>query len=573
MKKYIILTATIIIAMCVTFYINLDYNYTQQGEEISVLEKCYFGAQGYKVSDAGTQKHFEAESDDPQFYLAFANEVALSGKSIGGVELVFDNDVTASQQELPIQLFYAKENEDYSEKNSVKTKLNAGKDSVIIPVPLDGYSVFRIDIDGSFTITQINISTGETVSEPFVSNETINHCLWYFPAIIIGFCLIFWAHGAKRRELSLGMGGYASYILFGSKPEPGRAVYFDYMRVSAAVLVILAHTCSPMTELADSDWKRLILVCGLSLGLCCNLIYVMLSGALLLNASADKESVGTFYVKRASRVIIPLAAYYLLLLSLNNEVSFLPPKNIASSFKRIVTGAPDAGPHLWLIYTIVALYIATPFFRVMVQKLSDRQLTALAAVILTLNMLTTYLPLFGMTFGASNFLAGWEGIFLLGYIMYRKDKEQPDGKRDTAVFAAAVISYIIMTAVVFLDPSRMNYVYNSATTMILTSSGIFLLFLKLKKQFAGHSNLAVRLLSKYSYSIILIHWYALFVVVQGKLHVNALRFGCIGGIAVTVLLTLAVCLVMAVVFDNTVVIVLNVIFDKIAKKHKNPDRA
>ena len=559
-----------IIAMCAVFYANLDYSYTQQGEEISIFEKCYAGSQGYTVSEAGGAERFEADGDDPQLYLALGNTPALNGKSIGGVKLALDNAAPATQPELPIQLFYAKENEDYSEKNSVKTKLRQGKSSVIIPVPLDGYDMFRIDIDGSFTISEISVSTGKTISTPYASNETINRCLWYFPAIIIGFCLIFWAHGAKRKKLALSAGGYASYIFFGAKPEKDRAVYFDYMRVLAAVLVILAHACSPMVELADADWKRFVLVCGLSLGLCCNLIYVMLSGALFLNADAGRETVGSFYVKRASKVIIPLIAYYLLLLSLNHEVSFLPPENIGASLKRVVTGAPDAGPHLWLIYTIVALYIVTPFFRVMVQKLSDRQLMSLAAVIIVMNMLTTYLPLFGMAFGATNFLAGWEGVFLLGYIMTRRGNNDTnsggaDKKRSAAIISAAIISYIIMVAVVFADSSKMNYVYNSTPTMVLASCGIFFLFLKEKNRFADKSNHVIRLLSKYSYSIILIHWYALFVVVQGKLHVTALRFGCIGGIAATLVLTLAVCLVMAIIFDNTVVIVCSAILDRIVK--------
>ena len=130
----------------------------------------------------------------------------------------------------------------------------------------------------------------------------------------------------------------------------------------------------------------------------------MLSGALLLN-SRKEESVGSFYIRRASKVIIPLIAYYLLLLSLNHEVGFLPPKNLGAAFKRILTGAPDVGPHLWLIYTIVALYLITPFFRVMVQHLTDKMLFAMAVVILVCNALTLYLPLAGIGFGISTFLA------------------------------------------------------------------------------------------------------------------------------------------------------------------------
>jgi surface polysaccharide O-acyltransferase-like enzyme len=232
-----------------------------------------------------------------------------------------------------------------------------------------------------------------------------------------------------------------------------------------------------MVDLADTSWKRLVLVMGLSLGLCCNLIYVMLSGTLLLNAKSQKEeSVISFYIKRASKVIIPLIAYYLLLLSLNDEVAFLPPKNIGSAFKRIVTGAPDAAPHLWLIYTIVALYFVTPFFKVMVQNMSDKLIFSLWVVILVLNALTTYLPLFGMIFGASSFLASWEGVFLLGYIMTRQNTLKDSNKRNFYMMIAGVISYIITVGVVFKDSSAMNYVYNCAPTLVVISCGIFALF-------------------------------------------------------------------------------------------------
>ena len=128
---------------------------------------------------------------------------------------------------------------------------------------------------------------------------------------------------------------YVKDMLFGPEVTATRQVHLDYLRILAAILVILAHCCSPMVDLADVSWKRLALVCGLSIGLCCNLIYVMLSGNLLLS-STKEEKVSEFYLRRASKVIIPLIAYYMLLLVLGKEVSLLPPKNIVAAFKRIM---------------------------------------------------------------------------------------------------------------------------------------------------------------------------------------------------------------------------------------------
>ena len=566
-RTYLLLIAVIAAALGITFYSSLSYHYEMQGEVID-LSEYDIEPYGYDMVIKNQNRNFVVNGDDPQFILSSTQ--GTLGTMLGGIELTFDSE-WIEQTPLPIQIFYAKSGEDYTEKHSVKSALQMGEKMLRLPIPEGEYRTLRFDIDGNFGLDKIQGCTEKMKAKAYVSSSTIQTCIWYFPAIIVGFSLIFWAHSVRRSDGGFTAKAYIKNVFLGADPSPNRAVYLDYLRIAAAVFVILAHACSPMVDVADADWKRLVLVCGLSLGLCCNLLYVMLSGTLLLSANPKKESVCSFYIRRASKVIIPLIAYYLLLLSLNDEVGFLPPRNIGVSMKRIMTGAPDVGPHLWLIYTIVALYLATPFFRVMVQHMSDKLLFSLAAVIFVLNCLTTYLPLFGMSFGAPTFLAGWEGVFLLGYIMTRQNKLPGASQRTNGILIAAAISYVITVAVVFFDSAQMNYVYNSTPPIVLTSCGIFALFLKNKEKFRGKQNAVVRMCSKYSYSIILIHWYVLFVVVQGKLHITALRFGCIGGILATVVIAFAVCLAMAVVFDNTVVIVCSVIFDKLTtrKRRKN----
>lgn len=567
---YVILILLMITALGATFYRNLSYHYELRGD---VTELSYFDIEisGYDVvsSDGIFGGRFVATGEDPQLILTLVpgKGIQYDGKDIGGIELEF-GEAWTGKEPLPVQVFYARAGEDFSEKHSAKSVLETGEKSLLIPVPVAQYQTLRFDIDGDFKLAGIRSGTEKTAAHAYVSHKTVNTCLWHFPAVIVGFSLIFWAHRVRMRQGGFTINTYVKNVFLGAEPSPDREVYFDYLRVLAVILVILAHSCSPMVDAADAGWKRLVLVCGLSLGLSCNLLYVMLSGALLLRAGSNSgknttESVAAFYIKRASKVIIPLIAYYLLLLHFSGEVQFLPPQNIGNSFKRIVTGAPDVGPHLWLIYTIVALYFVTPFFRVMVQHMSGRLLFSMAVVILVLNMLTTYLPLFGMAFGAATFLSGWEGVFLLGYILTRQNDLAGASRRNHLMMIAAVVSYIVMVAVVCADSAQMNYVYGSTPTMVITSCGIFALFVNCKDKFKGRSNALVRLCAKYSYSIILIHWYALFVVVEGRFHITALRFGCVGGIAVSVAATLMVCIVMAFVFDNTVVIVCNVLFDKL----------
>lgn len=554
--KYILLTLAIIVALGITFYQNLDYFYETQGNAYNILETAYAGCLGYEVIEGQYEEGtttFTVIGEDSQFYLS---GIGMQ-QPIGGIEIALTKPFPENTP-IPVQIFYVEAGESYAEKHSVKGEIEQGRTNCVLPIPLGEYTNLRIDIDGDFTVDGILAYTEETKITPVVSSRTVKNCMMYFPAIIIGFCLIFWAHGVKAKGMTAK--AYAKDMFFGPEVTATRQVHLDYLRILAAVLVILAHCCSPMVDLADASWKRLILVCGLSIGLCCNLIYVMLSGNLLLT-STKEEKVSVFYLRRASKVIIPLIAYYMLLLVLGKEVSLLPPKNIGAAFKRIMTGAPDVGPHLWLIYTIIALYFVTPFFRVMVQNLSTKMLFALAAVILVLNALTIYLPLFGMSFGAMSFLSGWEGVFLLGYIITRKKCRKHDNK----IIGIGLIALVITIGVVFLDSTKMNYVYNNALTLILVSCAIYAIFLKFQDKFVGKSNLIVRMCSKYSYAIILIHWYALFVVVQGKLHITALRFGCVGGIGATVVVTFLVCLAMGIIYDNTVVIVCNVLFEKIVE--------
>lgn len=561
--KRLVLAAAVVLALAIIFYRNLSCEYELSGDVLCVPTECYGGVSGYAVTELDSGVYFEPTDSDPQMYL---NTESLG--QIGGLELVISGASDANE-EIKAQVFYAGAGEGFSERRSVTVKLAAQEERLRIPLPLGEYAVLRLDIDGAFELCGLYACTEEMSQTLYISDETLNRCLWCFPAVLIGFPLIYWAHGQRAKR--------GDAILFGVKPAAGRKLHWDYMRILAAVLVILAHACSPMvTELEETggaDWKRLVMVCGLTLGLTCNLLYVMLSGALLLTPKGPDESVestAAFYIRRVSRVVIPLAAYYLLLLSLNDEVGFLPPRNIGSALKRIVSGAPDAAPHLWLIYTIAALYLATPFFRVMAAHLSDRMLLSLAAVIFVLNALTNYLPIFGMTFGASTFLAGWEGVFLLGFILTRQYEIFKWKKYILPVGAAAFAAAV---AVVFADSSQMNYVYGSTPPMMFMSCAIFALFLKYKDKFVSKRasrigaawSLIVRMCAKYSYSIILIHWYVLFVVVEGRLHITALRFGVFGGIAATVALTFLICLGMAIVFDNTVVIVCNAIFDKIVK--------
>ena len=592
-RKWIVLLLFMLVSVISIFCLNLEHTYKMRGETKQLLPDTFMGVSGYDYyfDENSGLYHFDMANDDPQFYLSdLKNKIG----NIGGIEIEFVHEagVTDIHKYTQIQIFYSKSGQNYSEKNSVKMSVRTADGICRIPVPRGQYDSLRFDIDDDVIIKRITSCADKMKANSYISQYTLERCMWYCPAAVIFIFVVFWTHSLDAARRRLKGRQYMQYVLFGAKPSPKRLAYWDYLRILAAVLVILAHTCSSVVDLADTDAKRLLLVCGLSLGLCCNILYVMLSGALLLS-SQKEEKLSDFYIRRATKVIIPLVAYYMLLLYFNHEVEFFPPKGIAEAFKRMLVGAPDAGPHLWLIYTIIGLYIITPFMKVMVKNLSDKMIIALAFLILLFNALSTYLPLAGINFGITTFLSGWVGVFLLGYIFTRMF-ESPDklsewrsrlsrrlrtvaeltdeeianvpnresGRYFIMILVVAVLSYIISVYAVFKSSANMNFVYGCTVPIILVSSGIFVTFIRNKDWINTKTNLILRLCSKYSYSVILIHWYSLFVIVQDKFHINALRFGCIGGIALSVVLTFVVCLLIAIVFDNTVVIVLSIIFDR-----------
>lgn len=139
-----------------------------------------------------------------------------------------------------------------------------------------------------------------------------------------------------------------------------RQVYLDKLRVLATVLVIAVHTVSLGSTLVP---ERSAVWYGFEISnylfLCCNLLFIMISGALLLPVKG--ESAGQFYRKRFLKVLVPMVIYYILYVCAKEGFVWLRPDHWGAMLKRILLGAPEEAPHFWLIYVIIWLYVLTPF--------------------------------------------------------------------------------------------------------------------------------------------------------------------------------------------------------------------
>ena len=150
-------------------------------------------------------------------------------------------------------------------------------------------------------------------------------------------------------------------LMTGNLSKGGRQVYIDDLRVIATVFVIGVHTVSlaaTMTEYGSIPFRVLTIFNFIFLS--CNLLFVMLSGALLL--PVKNESIGNFFRKRFTKVAIPLVVYYILYIVAKEGLVWLRPDHWILMLRRILTGAPMEAPHFWLVYVIIWLYVLTPVY-------------------------------------------------------------------------------------------------------------------------------------------------------------------------------------------------------------------
>lgn len=385
---------------------------------------------------------------------------------------------------------------------------------------------------------------------------------WFKLALIF---LLSWMTVSIHLSKSVPGTHYMRQVLCGPS-QKGRVCYLDYIRVTATVLVIATHTISAAAdqlEAASLPWFILELFSFLFHS--CNLLFVLVSGALLLNNK--EEDLSSFYIKRVAKVAIPMVLYYLSYLVILNGSAALKPSNWKNIINDILLGSPNV-PHFWLIYIILFLYIITPLLRRLLKNQTDQTLYALTFALLAFNGLATYLPLSGVTLNFPIRILPWITVFITGYLL----RQIQDSRYATFILAGGLLSLIISLLLILRSASYPAQLYNTAPTMVLIGSSLFLI---LKKHYQNRNSVPPLLacISRYSFSILLIHWYILFYIVGDKLHISGLSFHIAGGVTLTVIITLVLSLIFSILFDNTVVLCADYLFQKICHPLTNHSKS
>ena len=199
------------------------------------------------------------------------------------------------------------------------------------------------------------------------------------------------------------------------------AIPVDLIRTVGILLVVMLHVSNEYytaiypTQLESTVyWWTSTTYKFLTLS--CVPLFVMLSGALLLQPSKLNEPIRVFLKKRANRIGWAYAFWSAVYLAWGFFLS-QTPVTFPNVIQGIIIGL-FTGPwyHFWFIYLIAGLYLITPILRAVVAYRNQNLLRYLIILwFITVAIVPLLQLLTGYTLNTSIFeLGGWIGYFILG---------------------------------------------------------------------------------------------------------------------------------------------------------------
>jgi len=291
-----------------------------------------------------------------------------------------------------------------------------------------------------------------------------------------------------------------------------RIDFVDALRALAATAIVFLHVSSPIAQAPVANpgarWWFANLVYSLARPSIA--LFVMISGFLLLSPSKE-EGIGTFFRKRFIRIVVPFLAWGVVYFVWKNHAHVS-----ASDCARLVREFVE-GPvyyHLWFIYTITGVYLATPVLRVYVKSASLSNYTYLMGTWFAGTCLYPIISHFwGIHIGIPIMTAGgFLGAFLLGDFLRRVGVGK--AARGWLALIAAVCCTVTVGAGYALSggvPVKYDAVFQEflSPTVVVTAACIFLLCKdlslgKMRARFPG-AFAAMSAVSGTSFSVYLMH--------------------------------------------------------------------
>ena len=224
-----------------------------------------------------------------------------------------------------------------------------------------------------------------------------------------------------------------------------RNINYDILRITATFSAILIHIISIYNlNYLHSNFNFYIILNN-SLFWCIP-IFFMLSGALLLGN--EKEGMITFYKKRLHKILIPTifwSLFFFIYLYLYQGFTLF------NMIGALLKGKPFY--HLWFMFALLGLYVFTPFIRILVQKLEQKDLKIFLILIFIFTIGDKFFNYFLISKDTlfSSFV-GYLGYFVLGFYIKKFGLILPS-------FLNNFFSFILLTIIFAILRYTSTYVY------------------------------------------------------------------------------------------------------------------
>jgi surface polysaccharide O-acyltransferase-like enzyme len=193
-------------------------------------------------------------------------------------------------------------------------------------------------------------------------------------------------------------------------------LWIDLIRVAAIFLVVMIHVSGQLTnvwgEIPEGQWLIADMYGGIAR--IAVPLFFMISGYLLLPRS---ESLGVFYAKRMTRILIPLVAWSLIYLGwyCNGHSNTC---TLGFAWELFLTQGTYY--HLWFLYSLLSIYLILPVLRLMIKPDTDKRILWYLIVLWLIfqPILTTAHRFWNFSIKLSAPLAaGFVCFFVLGYLL------------------------------------------------------------------------------------------------------------------------------------------------------------
>lgn len=326
-----------------------------------------------------------------------------------------------------------------------------------------------------------------------------------------------------------------------------RTAYLDGVRVLAALFVVAVHVVEPvaMAQIKgtprDFVFRAVVLIV-----LTCNLLFFFISGALLL--PYRDETTGGYYKKRVLKILLPFALYslfYLKVLCATQEGVLGWGGQAVLDF---LGGTITMGPHLWLIYKLLALYLLVPFYRLMMAKMPERMEKQLFVLIVAALAIRTGCEYFNFELGISLYLDSWLGLFLAGHLLNRAWMR----KYDLCLVSGGILALVLSLWIYSFRADYLEIITNCSILEFLMASAVFVTVLRMNGICARFSKI-LQILGKRSFSVLMVHLFVMSAVLPLGFVPYGMVNKSIGQLVIPYLFICAVSYVIAVLYDETVV--------------------